>query len=134
MVPENVEIVRRVFGAWDAGGVAAAVPFLASDAEMQLDPVILDEGVLRGREAISAYLTSVVEQLWDEFGVECTDYESVGARHVVVDVRMSGHGRESGAPVEQRFVEALELRGGNVVWLGVYPDRATAVEAVKLRE
>jgi ketosteroid isomerase-like protein len=134
MSSENVEIVRKVFEAWDVGGVAAAMQFLDSDAEMQLDPVVLDEGVLRGREAIGAYLTSVVEQLWDAFGVECDNYESVGPRHVVVDVRMSGRGGESDAPVEQRFVEAFELRGGRVVWLGVYPDRATALEAVELRE
>jgi ketosteroid isomerase-like protein len=132
--PENVEIVRRSFAAWDGGGVTAAMPFFDSDAELQLGTAALDEDVIRGREAIGAYLTSVVDELWDAFAVEGTNYESMGQRHVVVDVRLSGRGRVSDAPVAQRFVEALELRGGSIAWLGVYPDRATAVEAVRRRE
>lgn len=77
-----------------------------------------------------AYLTSVVEKLWDSFGVEVGNYESTGPRNVVADARMFGHGRASGAPVEQRFVEAFELRGGHIVRWVVYPDRATAREAL----
>jgi len=37
---------------------------------------------------IVAYLASVVEQLWDAFAIEDSNYENVGDRHIVVDVRM----------------------------------------------
>ena len=37
---------------------------------------------------IVAYLTSVVEQLWDAFAIEDSNYENVGERHMVIDVRM----------------------------------------------
>jgi ketosteroid isomerase-like protein len=127
----NVDFVRQAFEVWDAVGVAGAMPYFDSGAEMELGPATLDEGVISGREAIVDYLTSVVEQLWDAFAIEGTNYEDVGERHVVVDVRLSGRGRVSGAPAEQRFVEAFELRGESIVWMGFYPDRATALEAVK---
>jgi ketosteroid isomerase-like protein len=112
---ENVEVVRRAFEAWDGVGVTAALAFVDPNAEMQLGSATLDEGVIRGREAIGAYLTSVVEEFWESFGIEHTNYESMGPRHVVVDVRLSGRGRVSGAAVEQRFVEAFEVRGGRIV-------------------
>jgi len=131
---ENVEIVRRAFEAWDSVGVAAVLAFVDPNAEMELAPSVLDEGVIKGREAIGAYLTSVVEELWESFGIEQTNYESVGPRHVVVDVRMSGRGRRSGAAVEQRFVEALEVRGGRIVRWGVYLDRAEALTTARLEE
>jgi ketosteroid isomerase-like protein len=131
---ENVEIVRSAFGAWDSAGVTAALAFVDPNAEMQLGSTTLDEGVIRGREAIGAYLTSVVEEFWESFGIEHTNYESMGQRHVVVDVRLSGRGRVSGAAVEQRFVEAFEVRGGRIVRWGVYPDRAEALKAVGLEE
>lgn len=134
MSQRNVDVVRAAFEAWDGGGVAAVMPFLDQDAEMELAQTILDEDVICGREAIGAYLGSVAEQLWDGFQVEGTNYESVGHRHVVVDVRMSGRGRESGALAEQRFVEVFELRDGGIVWWGVYPDRATGLEAMGSRE
>ena len=127
---KNIEIIRGAFEAWDTEGLTAALAFVDPDAEMQLAPSILDEDAIRGRDAIGAYLTSVVEELWDSFGIEVTDYERTGPRHVVVDVRMSGRGRASGAPVEQRFVEAFEIRDGRIVRWGVYPDRAAAREAV----
>jgi ketosteroid isomerase-like protein len=130
----NVDFVRQAFEVWDVAGVTGAVPFFDSDVEMELGPAILDEDVICGREAIVAYLTSVVEQLWDAFAIEGTNYENVGQRHVVVDVRLSGRGRESDAYAEQRFVEAFELRGESIVWMGVYPDRTTALEAVARRE
>ena len=134
MSQENVEVVRRAFEAWDGAGVTAALAFVDPNAEMELAQASLDEAIIRGREAIGAYLTSVVEELWESFGIEHTNYESVGPRHVGVDVRMSGRGRRSGAAVEQRFVEALEVRGGRIVRWGVYPDRAEALKAVKLEE
>ena len=37
---------------------------------------------------IVAYLTSVVERLSDAFAIEDSNYENVGERHMVVDVRM----------------------------------------------
>jgi ketosteroid isomerase-like protein len=131
---ENVEVVRSAFETWDGAGVTAALGFVDPNAEMQLASATLDEGVIKGREAIGAYLTSVVEELWESFGVEATNYESTGQRHVVVDVRLSGRGRASGAAVEQRFAEALEVRGGRIVRWGVYPDRAEALSAARLEE
>jgi ketosteroid isomerase-like protein len=131
---ENVEIVRKAFDAWDGVGVTAALAFVDPNAEMELVQATPDQGVIRGREAIGAYLTSVVEEFWESFGVEHTNYESMGQHHVLVDVRLSGRGRESGAAVEQRFAEAFEVRGGFIVRWGVYPDRPEALKAVGLEE
>ena len=133
MSPGNVELVRRVFEAWDDAGISTAIRFLDSEAELQIGSVAIDEGAIRGREAIAAYFKSLVDQLWEAFGVEAANYESVGQHHVVVDVRLSGRGPGSGAPVEQRFAEAIELRGGMITWLGVYPDRPAALEAAQRR-
>ena len=133
MSDQNMQIVRSAFEAWDGAGVTAALAFVDPNAEMELAPSMLDEGVIRGREAIGAFLTSVVEELWESFRVEHTNYESVGSSHVVLDVRLSGRGRVSGAAVEQRFVEALEVQGGRIMRWGVYPDRATARAAISPR-
>jgi ketosteroid isomerase-like protein len=45
-----------------------------------------------------------------------------------------GSGRESGAPVEQSWTNALRVRDGKVVRIEFHADRETALEAVGLLE
>jgi hypothetical protein len=53
---------------------------------------------------------------------------------VLVFVRVSATGQESGAPVEIRAAHEFTIRAGLVVRLKAYGNRAEALEAVGLSE
>jgi hypothetical protein len=53
---------------------------------------------------------------------------------VVVSIRQSGRGRESGVPIVIHFFEVLTLRDGNVRKIEYFRHRADALEAAGLRE
>ena len=58
MSQENVEIVRRYYAAWNAGGLDAARAFWSDDFEWHDAPEMPDSSVYRGVEAAAAHSRS----------------------------------------------------------------------------
>jgi ketosteroid isomerase-like protein len=133
MSQQNVEVVRRVFEAHDRRDWDAVYSFYAPSVVWEdVDGLWGDWGTARGREGVRAAWRrwlGVLER--PTFTAE----EIVDAGdHVLVRLRMSGRGRESGAEVEQVITMVWTVRAGSVEWVRVYRDRADALEAVELRE
>src|SRR5262245_25477150 len=121
MSQENVEIVRRIFGAWERGDFSSAE---------WADPEIVfhlragpDEAVHHGVDAMGQawgeWLTA-----WDEFETEAREYIDLGDEVLVLS-EFRGRGKTSGTPIEAMSGAALvSLRNGKVVRLGTYTERA----------
>ena len=73
-------------------------------------------------------------EAWESFTIDVVEFEPIGERHVVGDVRQSGRGRGSGVEVEMRLGYLWEVRGGKVIRLHIVPDRETALAAARAGE
>jgi ketosteroid isomerase-like protein len=52
----------------------------------------------------------------------------------VVTFRLTGHGRASGAPIDEDEVHVFQLRNGKIIELREFSEKADALKAVGLAE
>jgi ketosteroid isomerase-like protein len=134
MSQENVEIVRRAIASFDAGDMVAVAALFHPAAEWRdLSHAPDTPEVLVGVDAIIA-AGGQWSQVFDEFSAEV--YEYIDAHPwVVCDTRWSGKGRGSTVGVDIRQADAYEIQHRQVVRAVLaYPDAASALQAIELRE
>jgi uncharacterized protein len=126
----NVEVVQRLYEAWNGGDIAAALELIDPEIEVETSSGRLTEGSYRGY----AGLTQVMDDFWGEFDERRTDLKEcipVGDA-VATSVLHVARGRASGATVEMPHYQVWTLRDGKVVrWrmFGTWPE---ALEAARL--
>jgi ketosteroid isomerase-like protein len=129
LTQHNVEIVRSAF--------AGAAPLtsaeqLAPDAEFDFTALYPDQPVLRGVEEMRAFRDAGP---WGRsISFEAEDYFEIDEERVLVFVRATATGRQSGAPIETRLAHEFTLRDGRIVRVKVHPDRQQALHAVGLSQ
>jgi ketosteroid isomerase-like protein len=131
MSPENVELVRRGYEAWNRSDVEAflqvahpQVVYRTSGVFPGFDPEY------HGREGMARFRETMLEA-WDEFRLEPTEIAPRGD-WVVAAVRFVGKGRRSGVDVVVPFHHAFHFRGGLVDRLIAARERAEVLEAAGL--
>ena len=91
MSQENVEAVRRMWDAWQAGDVQTALSFY--DPDVEWDGTNLPDGhVARGHEAIMDHIRRWADQ-WDDWTVEVERIVDAGSEQVVLFMRERGGAR-----------------------------------------
>jgi uncharacterized protein len=133
MSQENVEIVRRMFAAFNGGDVETVVAAFAEDCELHEPHEMPDtpaEG-FRGHHGIREWMANLRETGGVQF--EPTSLTSHG------DVVFSewtgrGLGQASGAPISWTTFATVHLRDGRIVRLQAFLDRDEALEAAGLRD
>jgi ketosteroid isomerase-like protein len=130
----NVELLRRLNALANGGDWDAAIEAFHPDVEwVDLSHAPDTPELVHGRKAIRA-LWSDWNEVFDEFGVEVYDYVDADP-WVICDVRWHGRGRGGDIVVDVRQADAYEVRDGKVIRAVLaYPDKATALEAVRARE
>ena len=134
MSHENVEVVRRVYGA--AARRDTATVLALYDPEVELDTSQLrfvDGGVYRGHEGLRRFFRQWHEA-WENIEYDFDELIDAGGEHVISVVTRQGRGRTSGAEVELPFGLVWTLREGKVTRVLWFPSRAGALEAVGLQE
>ncbi len=140
MSQQNVEIVQRMLEASDRRDGAAVFAVYDSEIEWDFsegrsdDPwkvVFLDGGVLRGHDAVRAWLRDWVTA-W-----EATEYEHEqlidAGDEVVHFLRLRVRGRRSGIEFEPPpYAQVWTLRDRRITRMKFFPDRGKALEAVGL--
>ena len=134
MSQENVEIVRRANAAFNRGDYDGYVRSLHPEIEFRDHAHAADASeTLKGTEALLSLLSEWRES-FDDFRAEISEYIDAGD-HVVCVTRWTGTGKASDAAVDVSQVDVFELRHGKIVRATLaYPDKATALESVGLRE
>jgi ketosteroid isomerase-like protein len=130
MSEENVEIVRRWIEAFNRGGVDMAAHFVDSDVEWTTTGLYIEAGTYRGHEGVLRYLDALAAE-FEDFRSEPEELIDAGDQ-VVVPVRITGRGRQSGAPVDLAFTMVVSLRNGRIFRIRNFPEKAEALEAAGL--
>jgi uncharacterized protein len=124
---QNVEVVRAAFEAFRDHGLEGVLGSYAADIawwDREDDP---EAGVHRGHEGIRQAFASLDD--FTEFRIE--PEELIDAGHcVIARVRITGQGRSSGVPFEEREVHVFWLRDGKIAQIREYKTRGEALEAV----
>jgi len=129
MSQENVEMVRSSYA---QSGLAALADRVAPDAEFDLSAMYPDAPILRGIDDLLRFRQTGP---WGRsLHFEPERFFDIDAERVLVFVRVTATGEESGVPVEIRSAHEFTFRDGMLVCLKVYGDRDEALEAVGLRE
>jgi ketosteroid isomerase-like protein len=132
MSQENVELVHGIY-ADPLGLAAAASDKVAPDAEFDFTEVYPDRPIVRGVEDLRRFRDSGP---WSGSPIhfEPERFFDVDDDRVLVFVRVSATGHESGAQVELRAAHEFTIRGDRVVRFKVYGNRDEALEAAGLSE
>ena len=135
MSQENVEIVRRyveaVGEAFEAGDRPTFVEWLDPDIAWWDRGDEPNPTVHRGHDAVIAYLNEL--DAYMDLDLEVKELIDAG-EFVVVPLRLSGRGRESGAPFEADEVHSFRLRDGAITEIREYGSKDEALAAAKQAE
>jgi hypothetical protein len=124
---ENVEIVRAAFASADP---LSSYERLAPDAEFDFTAIYPDQPLLRGIEQIRAFRDSGPWGKSIKFTAE--RFFEVDEERVLVFVRATASGQQSGTPVEAAVAHEFTLREGLIVRVKIHPSRIEALEDVGL--
>jgi ketosteroid isomerase-like protein len=139
MSEENVEVVRRLFAAfqaaWDRDDPGAMFDSGAVAADAEWIPFRGFPGPqsYRGRDGFIEFWRTWTED-FEDWSVALERLVDAGDDRVVVLLHQTATGKESGVPVELHFGQVHDLEAGRVVRMRNYDDPAEALEAAGLSE
>ena len=134
MSQENVEIVREIYAHMNRRNWTAILAAYDDEIVMVVHESVGPEpGVFRGRDAVGRWFGDWFLAFGKDYRFELEEIRSVGARVFVV-ARHHGHGRSSGADVEQVNAQLVRLHQGKIVQVELYGSATEALEAAGLTE
>jgi ketosteroid isomerase-like protein len=135
--PVSPEILDRLrleerFECWNRGEFDLMLEPYAEDAVFDISAVFNDIAPVRGSENMRRCWAELRET-WDGLRLDPVELLDVGEGRYVVDLRLWGRGRRSGAEVDQRFamLYAVRLEDGKVTSAQLLADLAAAISAVE---
>jgi ketosteroid isomerase-like protein len=132
MSEENVEIVRRFVEGWQRSDWEGMAELADPGVELHGTVGGVEEGrIRRGIAEIRRDFESN-EEIWDEHRVEIDELIDAGDR-VVLFQREYQRGRSSGVELVLEAAVLVDVRGGRIVRLQGFMDRAAALDAAGQR-
>ena len=133
MSPENVEVVRALYEAWNGpDGRRAALAFIADDFEWVNPSYAVEPGTRRGHEGWSAAMDSL-EDAFHFDRSEPVEIRDLGGR-VLCFTTFTAKTSPDGVAFTQDETHLWTLQDGKVVRLEWFHDRREALEALGLSE
>jgi ketosteroid isomerase-like protein len=133
MSEENVEIVRRVYEAWNRDDLDWLLDHSAPDFEFRTTRLFPDlEPAYRGREGFTRFWNTFHEA-WESVLVEAERIEQIEDGRVVGLFRFHGRGRE-GVEVRLKYGQLFTLEDGMLRLVVGFADWQEALEAAGLSE
>jgi len=122
------------YDAWHNGDLGAVLDLLHTEVEWEENAQVFPglDRVYLGHEGFLKRVRDAFEA-WESFTVYAIEFIDA-ANQVVIPLRLSAKGRQSGIPVEMTVCEIFSFRDGRVVRRHLYADRAEALKAVGLEE
>ena len=133
MSQENVEIVRAVYDAWQAGDYEGVFKRFDGNVEWTGPPDVSGTGEhRRGHDGVRRGMRDWIGT-WDDYRFELRELVGIGDQ-VLAEGWQHGRGRSSGVEVSEEIFSVWTLHGGMIVRQRLFRDRAQALEAAGLRE
>lgn len=121
MSEENVELVRRIYEAWEQE--ESARDFIAEDIEYVNPSYAVEPGTRRGRKSFR-----VIRDTYEDFQIRVERYVDAG-EEVVVLAQYKASGPGSGVPVSGEHGYVWTVRGGQAVRFQWFQSHREALEA-----
>jgi uncharacterized protein len=132
MSQENVEIVRRLFEAFNRHDLKALAELSHEDLEFaSVVTVEAEEVTFRGPDTWTSYFAAM-DLTWHDWRADDFQVLDAGDDRVVCLFRIAGRGKQSGVPVERAVGVAYRIRQRKVWRMRSYSNPADALEAVGL--
>ena len=125
MSEENVEVIRRIYAAWDRE--ESAREFISEDVEYVNPGYAVEPGTRHGRKSFS-----VVRDTYGDFALEVERFIDAGEEDVVVLAQYTGSGRSSGVPVAGEHGYVWTVRDGLAVRFRWFQSHREALQAASL--
>lgn len=125
MSEENVEVVRRIYEAWDRESSAAA--FIAEDVEYVNPSYAVEPGTLRGRKSFG-----IVRDTYGDFKIDVEQVLDTDGDEVVVLAHYTASGTGSGVPVSGEQGYVWTVRDGKAVRFCWFQSHSEALSAAGL--
>jgi ketosteroid isomerase-like protein len=122
MSEENVELVRRIYDAWDRE--QSARDFIAEDVEYVNPSYAVEPGIRHGRASFR-----VVRETYEDFMIKIEEILDAGGDDVLVLARYTASGRGSGVPLEGEHGYVWTVRDGQAVRFQWFQSHREAYEA-----
>jgi ketosteroid isomerase-like protein len=134
MSRQNVDVVRDALHAFAEGGLAAMADFWAADINWRaIEGAPDDVGEMQGPEALRRYHQDWIDTFDNTSNVP-EELVDLGHDRVLAVQHATGTAKASGVETELRYAVVYTVRDGKISRGREYIDRATALEAVGLRE
>ena len=130
MSQQNVELVRRLYEAWQRDGLGVVPELMDPDIEWVNPPNAIEPGTRRGYDGFAAAAESFAG-VYRESRVTDASFHDAGDR-IAVSATMSSHGGGSEFPIVTQRGYVFELRDGRVTRFSWFTDPLQAIEAVGL--
>jgi ketosteroid isomerase-like protein len=128
MSHENVELVHRAYDAFNRRDLD---DFLAlTDPDIELTTRFMEmEGdpFYRGHDGVREWWRTLLG-VFPDFSAEVLEVRDFGDS-VVIELRVRGHGGDSGVPFDEVVWQASKMRDGKVTWVRNFGREAEALEA-----
>lgn len=126
MSEKNLEIVRRLYAAWQRDGFGV-VPELMDPAVEYVNPsYAVEPGTRRGYEGFAAAALAVTS-VYGDYEVNDPELQDLGER-VLVRARVKTRSHGNAVPIEAERGYVFEVRDGKVLRFAWFNDPAEALE------
>ena len=130
MSRENIELMKAGYEAAARGDIASVLELMDPEVVLHDRPEAPDATTYHGLDGVLAALAVSADE-FEDFTFAPEQFFDAGDQVVVV-LEMTGRGRTSGVPVEERIAHLWTLRDGRAVELRVFSDPADALESAGL--
>jgi ketosteroid isomerase-like protein len=130
MAESNVERLRRGYEALSRGDYEAVRELIDPKIVLRDRPEVPDARSYLGYEGMLTTLRDTSDS-FEDFRLDPLEFFENGDRIVAV-LDMTGRGRTSGVPVEERIAHLWTMRDGLAIELQAFTDPADALEAAGL--
>jgi ketosteroid isomerase-like protein len=125
---DDVERLRRIYQAFNEGGVEAVLERLAPDFQVRDRETAPDRETRYGKEGIKQLFDSYMEA-FDALRLEPDEFIDAGDQ-IVVSLYQQVRGKESGVQVIGRIAHVWTLREGAALSLRIFADKERALETL----
>ena len=127
--PEILERFKEGFEWWNCGELDLMQDHYAEDAEFDVSAVFTDTPPIHGHGSMRRYWDEMWK-VWEGMRMDPLQVFDVGGGRFVVQVRLWGKGKRSGAEIDQCFANLYTLRAADnkVVRMQLFPDVQAAMD------